>query len=174
MQEHPRGALRSVALGYVKVRDATRSDLGQVANIADVALRGAYDDLLPSATVKRYLTATYSPGALSNRLSDHPIFVVEIDAELCAFADAFIQDGGIVIAEICTLPNWRRQGCGTGLVRRLACMDATLPVSADVLLGNQPGERFYEALGFVPGETMQLQMFDTAVVERRWWHPPLN
>jgi ribosomal protein S18 acetylase RimI-like enzyme len=157
----------------VKIRQAIRADLDGVALVAEHALRSAYEELLPPATVDRYLRATYSPGSMANRLADHPIFVVEIDGEVCSFADAFIQDGGIVIAEICTQPNWRRQGCARSLVQRLTRLDARLPLSADVLLGNEAGERFYESLDFVPGETVQMHMFDTAVVERRWWHPPL-
>ena len=166
-------AAAGLGFGNVKIREATRADLGGVALVADQALRSAYEELIPAATVDRYLQATYSPGSLSNRLADHPIFVVEIDGEICSFADAFIQDGGIVIAEICTMPNWRRQGCARNLVQRLTRLDARLPLSADVLLGNDAGERFYESLDFVPGETVQMRMFDTAVVERRWWHPPL-
>lgn len=160
-------------MGCVKVRDANHSDLANVAVIADISLTAAYRELLSHATLRRYLSATYSPSALAHRLADHPIFVVEIEREICAFADAFIQDGGIVIAEICTLPSRRRQGCGRQLVYHLSHMDTSLPVSADVLLGNDAGERFYESMGFVPGEIVQLQMFDAHIVEQRWWHPPL-
>ena len=158
----------------MEIRSASEADFAHLADVADVSLRGAYADLLSAATLDRYLTTTYSSGAMRNRLADHPIFVVEIDHEICAFADAFVQDGGIVVAEICTLPNWRRQGCATALISRLARLDPSLAMSADVLLGNEPGERFYESLDFVPGETVQMRMFDTAVVERRWWHPPMN
>ncbi|MDR9451057.1 MAG: hypothetical protein RI637_07565, partial [Acidimicrobiia bacterium] len=40
---------------------------------------------------------------------------------------------------------------------------------ADVVLGNQAAESFYEARGFVPGETMQVVLFGERLIERRWW-----
>ncbi len=160
-------------MAVVRIRNATELDLADVALIAELALTAAYEDLLEPATLRRYLDASYSPVTLGHRYSDHPIYVAEADDEICAFADAYIQDGGIVIAEICTLPKWRRQGCATQLVRHLARMDVSLPLSADVLLGNETGERFYEALGFVPGEIVQMQFYGAQLVEQRWWHPPL-
>ena len=40
---------------------------------------------------------------------------------------------------------------------------------ADVILGSQAAESFYEAKGFVPGETMQVTLFGERMIERRWW-----
>jgi hypothetical protein len=38
-----------------------------------------------------------------------------------------------------------------------------------VLLGNRKGESFYEARGFTPGETLEVQLFDETATLRRWW-----
>jgi hypothetical protein len=49
-----------------------------------------------------------------------------------------------------------------------------LPVCADVILGNLDGERFLEALGFVPGEVLEQDLLAEQIVVRRWWCSPVQ
>ncbi len=157
----------------MKVRKAHRGDLEAVAAIAEAALPDTYQGLLEDATIERWLAATYSPAALLHRLEDHPIFVATSGlGEVQAFADAFIEDDRIVLSAIYVKPAQRDRGAGTALLRRVRALDARLPVSCDVILGNRKGEHFYEARGFVPGETVHVVLFGQPVIERRWWLVP--
>ena len=122
-------------------------DLPAVAAIAVDAWRHAYSDLIGSAAVERYLQTAYSPSGLRNRISDHPIYVAADGPSVMAFADVFVEDGCVVISELCTVPRWRRHGFATRLIERAGQLAESLPVTADVVLGNVAAEGFYEHQG---------------------------
>ena len=151
------------------VRTATVRDLPAITAIAVDAWRHAYGELIGSEAVERYLETSYSSVGLRNRIEDHPIFVASDGPSIMAFADVFVEDGRVVGSELCTVPRWRRYGYATELVGHAHALGCGLPVTADVFLGNEVAERFYERRGFVPGDTTALDFFGEQVVERRWW-----
>jgi hypothetical protein len=55
------------------------------------------------------------------------------------------------------------------LVEWIRSLAPPLPIIADVVLGSHAAESFYEKMGFVPGETIQVTLFGEQLVERRWW-----
>jgi GNAT superfamily N-acetyltransferase len=156
----------------VEVRSATTADLPAIVCIGHEAWRDSYGDLLDTTTIDRYLSASYSLDGICTRLDDHPIFVAADADHVAAFADIIMEPDRIIVAEICTIDEWRRHGLASKLIDEAQQLGPDLPVSADVVLGNQAAECFYEQLGFVPGETVQIDFFGQHVVQRRWWRVP--
>ena len=151
------------------MRPATVRDLPAITAIAVDAWRQVYSSLIGLHAVERYLEIAYSARGLRNRLDDHPIFVAAEGDIVQAFADVFVEDGRLIISELCTLPRFQRNGCATELLHAARRHGMGRPLTADVVLGNTAAEHFYEKRGFVPGETISIDFFGTTVVERRWW-----
>lgn len=154
---------------WVIIRRAEPSDLVEVAAIAEGSWRAAYAGLLKAQTVSSWIEAAYSPEALRQRWEDHPIYLAMESDSVVAFADAFIEDDQIVVSAICTHPSHRRRGAAGLLLQWIRSLNPSLPIMADVVLGSQAAESFYEGRGFVPGETMQVTLFGERLIERRWW-----
>lgn len=151
------------------IRRAEPSDLADVAAIAAGSWQGAYRGLLKPETVSAWVSTSYSPVALRQRWEDHPIYLVVHEESVTAFADVFIEDDLIVTSALCTHPDFRRRGAGGLLLDWVRSLAPALPIFADVVLGSYAAECFYEAKGFVPGETIQVTRFGERVIERRWW-----
>jgi len=157
----------------MQVRRATRDDLAEIARVADAAFWDTYAGLLKPDTIARLLGRDYSSAALRRRLLQGGVLVAVAGDRLVGFAEITEEEALVRLAAISTEPVHRRVGVGAALVDEARRADPDLPVCADVLLGNLDGERFYEALGFVPGEVMQSTWIDEDVVERRWWLAPV-
>lgn len=93
---------------------------------------------------------------------DHPI----------GFADASCGEGHVLVSALATDPPFRRLGVAWSLLQSAAALAPGDPVCADVLLGNEDGERFCEACGLVPGETVTGVAGADEAVARRWWMVP--
>jgi GNAT superfamily N-acetyltransferase len=156
----------------VKIRRAEPSDLTEVAAIAEASWQSAYAGLLLTQTVAAWIDAAYSAAALRQRWEDHPIYLVIEDGTVIAFADAFIEDDQIVVSAICTHPSHRRRGAASMLLDWIRSLAPPLPITGDVVLGSHAAESFFEQMGFVPGETMQVTRFGERLIERRWWLGP--
>lgn len=143
-----------------------------MAEIACAAWRDAFAPLLKTGTIEAVLTHTYSDRALRHRLDDHPMFVVLDTGRLVAFAEAFIEDDRIVLGALYVTADHRGRGAGSMLLDKVTAIAPQLPVTSDVLLGARSAEQFYEAHGFVPGETMKSFLYGEPIVERRWWREP--
>jgi GNAT superfamily N-acetyltransferase len=153
----------------VFTRRAEPTDLVEVAAIAAGSWQAAYAGLLKPQTVSSWLEAAYSSAALRLRWEDHPIYLVMEEGSVVAFADAFIEDDQIVVSALCTHPAHRRRGAAGTLLEWIRSLAPHLPIIADVVLGNEAAESFYEKKGFVPGEIMQVTLFGERLIERRWW-----
>ncbi len=157
----------------MKVALARRTDLSAVIEIGASALVDAYRELLRPATVQAILSTAYTLPAMHGRWEDHPIFVARSEESILGFADGFVEDDRVVISALCIRPELQRKEAGAGLVDAVGELAATLPLTVDVILGDRQAETFYEELGFVPGETLEVTMFGEKVVERRWYRAPL-
>ena len=154
----------------MRVRRATREDLLGIARVADAAQWATYGDLLSPVTIEAMLRRDFSPGALRRRLLSGGMLVAETDeGQIVGFGHGVVTEGAIHLAALATDPEVRRRGVGSSLLRAIRDLDPSLPICADVLLGNEAGERFYEAAGFVPGEILQATIVGEPLVERRWW-----
>lgn len=151
------------------VRPAVRKDLIGLGRVAQSAHWASYRGLLAPDTIGRLVADRFGPSALARRLLLGGMRVVCVGGEVVGFADGSVGDAAIFVDAIAVDPLERRRGIATALVEDLGGMRGDLPITADVILGNLEGEGFYESLGFVPGETALVRMFDEDVVERRWW-----
>ena len=151
------------------VRRATTGDGDAIRAVAASAWRDTYAGLLKQQTIENFLTAAYSPERVEVRVTEHHFFVVDGDKGIVAFADAVAQEDRVELLAIYALPELRGRGAGTALLTTIVELFPGHPISADVVAGNRKGETFYERRGFVPGERLDVELFDEAVVEQRWW-----
>jgi GNAT superfamily N-acetyltransferase len=152
----------------VDVRVADTSDLPAIAAIGVDAWSYAYRGLVGPTSVKQYLETAYSSEGLTHRIDEHPVYLVVNGREVMSFADLFIQDERVVVAELCTVPRWRRHGCATALVETARAFGGGLPVAADVVVGNVGAEEFYAHCGFTGGPAYDRNFFGEKVAERTW------
>ena len=157
----------------VDTRLAQTADLETIGLIARESMLLSYGQLVRADALRSWIDSVYSPETLVRRWDDHPMYVVDGVGGPISFADVFVEDGRIFLSALFTHPDHRRCGAAGALVGQVRRIAAQLPVTCDVLLGNADGERFFEALGFVPGETLRVTMFGEPVVERRWYLDPL-
>lgn len=154
------------------VRQATRDDLLAIGRVAEASHWDTYTGLLKPDTIARMLQRDFAPSALRRRLLLGGMVVAEEDGLVVGFADADAEEGRLRLRAISTEPTRRRTGIAAAMLAALRSRHPRLPVCADVLLGNLDAERFYENLGFAPGEIINGTLFDEDVVERRWWLVP--
>jgi GNAT superfamily N-acetyltransferase len=154
----------------MRVRRATREDLLGIARVAEAAQWATYGDLLSPVTIEAMLRRDFSPSTLRRRLLSGGMLLAETDeGRIVGFAHAIVAEGAITLAALATDPEARRRGVASAVLRAVRDLDPGLPICADVLLGNEDGERFYEAAGFVPGEVLHATLVGEPIVERRWW-----
>ena len=151
------------------VRPATREDLPDIARVAEAAEWASYGDLLSELAVAEVLQRDFSPGALGRRLLAGGMRVASLDDVVAGAASGTVADGVIHVDVLVTEPRHRRRGIATALLTAMRGLAPSLPVCADVLLGNHCGEGFLEAAGFVPGEVLHATIAGETLVERRWW-----
>ncbi len=153
----------------MNARLARRDDLDSIQRIGTLSILHSYAGFLRPETLDAWLEGVYSTEALTRRWQDHPVYIVDIDGVTAAFADAFIEDDRIFLSALFTLPAFRLRGAARSLVEQVRNVATLLPVTCDVLLGNEDSEPFFERLEFVPGETLRTTIFGEQVVERRWY-----
>jgi GNAT superfamily N-acetyltransferase len=76
------------------------------------------------------------------------------------------------LTAIYTLPAARGRGLGTALLAAILDRHPGQAVAADVLVGNDLGEPFYQARGFEPVELLVEEIAGEPIRERRWWLRP--
>ena len=156
----------------MRVRPATRGDLLAIGRVADAAAWETYSGLLKPDTIARVLNRDYSPAPLRRRLLRGGVRVADAGRSgILGFLDWELDGARVWLTAISTEPAYRRSGIARAMLASVRASSPRLPISADVLLGNLDGERFYEAQGFAPGEVLEGTLFGEDVVERRWWLP---
>jgi GNAT superfamily N-acetyltransferase len=156
----------------MRMRAASRDDLLPMGRVAEAAHWDTYTGLLKPDTIGRMLSADYSPGAIARRLMRGGVVIAESEGHVLGFVDAVPEPASLEVSAINVDPGFRRRGVGTALLVEAGGTNRELPLRADVLLGNLDAERFFEALGFVPGEIEHSKWFEEDVFERRWWREP--
>jgi predicted N-acetyltransferase YhbS len=154
------------------IRHAIPEDLNQIARIAHAAAWQAYPALLEPGTISQALEEYYSAAALERRLVAGDVLVAEDSGGLVAFAIARRERDCLRLAAVASDPAADGTAAGDALIGAVRELDASLPLCTDILLGNVEGERYHEACGFVPGETVQSEICGQPVVRRRWWLSP--
>jgi GNAT superfamily N-acetyltransferase len=155
----------------VRVRRATPSHARAIREIAIAAWTDTYRDLLRPETIEWFVERAYSEERVELRIERHETWVAELDGRVMAFAETAVEPDRITLVAIYAAPEARGRGLGSALLDAITARHPDRPVAADVLAGNVMGERFYEARGFEPRETLEEQLGNEVVVERRWWRP---
>jgi hypothetical protein len=157
----------------MEVRQATRSDLLEVARVAHQSLFAACEGLLRPATIGATLDQDFSPSSLSRRLTHGGLIVAIEPADgILGFAAIELDADRISISlHVADGRPGRRADWVHQVIAAIRSRFPGRPVFSDVLLGNLAGERSCELAGFVPGEVIQRTVCGEPVVERRWWCP---
>ena len=108
------------------------------------------------------------------RIERHETWVALADEAVGLFAEAAVEPDRVTLVAIYADPALRGLGLGTAALATITARHPDLPIAADVLVGNEAGETFYAARGFVPREPIDEQLGAELVRERRWWlgEPP--
>lgn len=154
----------------MNVRRAEREDLPAIARMAHGASVAAYGDLVDqSATVAPYAIEPQTD--LKRQLLAGSLLVCCEDDQLTGFAEFEVLDDHVNILDMCH--GHQGTSVAAALTRALQTLHPHLPLSHDVVLGHLDREQLHEAIGFVPGETIDADLGGHTVVARRWWLPPL-
>lgn len=159
------------------VRAAIATDVPAIGLVAAASWRDTYAGLLRSDTIETFIERAYSVERLERRVDRDTFLLALRDDQVVAFCDAAEAESEagahIDLYAIYALPEVRGQGAGTALLSELRARFPSLPIAAEVLVGNRKSEVFYERRGFMPRERIDTELFGEAVVERRWWLPPV-
>jgi GNAT superfamily N-acetyltransferase len=150
------------------VRAAVVEDLAEVRAVAAAAWRDTYAGLLRPETIEAFIERAYSEERVTRRIAGDTFLVAVDEGSIVAFGDALAPEERVDLLAIYALPAWRGRGAGTALLTELRSRFPGRTIVAEVLVGNRKGEVFYERRGFVPGETVETDLFGEPVVERRW------
>ena len=154
----------------IRVRRATASDAPAIRRIAHDAWRATYRGLLRDETIEWFLERAYAEDRvdLADR-APRDVDRARLDGEAALFAETAIEPDRVTLVAIYADPARRGLGLGTAALAAITAAHPDLPVAADVLVGNEAGETFYAARGFVPREPIDEQLGAELVRERRWW-----
>jgi GNAT superfamily N-acetyltransferase len=159
--------------GTVTVRRAQPRDAAAIREVAHDAWRVTYRELIGEEPVERFLAQAYTPERVALRIERHETFVAAVEGGDASGVDAFVEamaegDHAHIVA-FYTRPGERGQGIGSALLDRVVTAFPDVDISADVLVGNELGEPFYVARGFVPGDLLEEELGGETIRERRWW-----
>jgi hypothetical protein len=157
----------------MEVRQATRSDLLEIAGIAHSSLAAACEGLLRPATINAELDKDFSPSSLTRQMDRGRLIVATEPREgILGFAAIGLERNRVSVSihAAAERTGRRREWVGQ-VVDAVRSRFPGRPVFSDVLLGNLAGERSCEVAGFVPGEVIQRIVGGEPIVERRWWCP---
>ncbi len=156
----------------MEVRKAERGDLLGVARVVHAACWETYTGLLKPQTIAEAVATIYTPSALKRWLLAGELYVGLDDEQVVSgFAIVAPHPDHAEVFAIAVDPSARHRGLASALMDRITADVGDLPLCVTVLLGSLDGERFAEALGFVPGEIIERDLCGEEVVERRWWRP---
>jgi hypothetical protein len=109
---------------------------------------------------------------LKRRLLAGSLLVCCDEDRVSGFAEFEVLEDHVNILDMCH--GHHGTPVAAALMRALQTLHPHLPLSNDVVLGHVDREQLHEAIGFVPGETIDADLGGHKVVARRWWLPPLT
>lgn len=140
------------------IRAATADDIDDIQQVAEASWRADYPEMLNRENVDEVVNEWYDPGALADELerADSMMFVAEADGGVVGFSHAVSRPDEGHILRVYVAPGYRGKGRGRALLERTR--DELFErgvdrVKAMVLDANQPGNEFYESVGFEPTDT---------------------
>jgi GNAT superfamily N-acetyltransferase len=153
----------------IEVRRAGPDDAAEIREVAVASWRDTYAGHLRPETTEAFLDRSYSFERLERRIRDDLFLVALEEPRLVAFPNPRPEEERLDLLAIYARPESRGRGVGSALLAAVVDDAGGRPIAADVLQGNRKGEAFYEARGFTPRETLEVDLFDERVTLRRWW-----
>lgn len=151
------------------IKPAVRDDLDGIVAVAERALHEAYAGVLPPDSVRRE-TARLTGAALKEKLLAGKLLVgVDETGRIAAFVLVEDRTDHTELTTVLAPIHPSTDVTAQPFVEELRHRGCTFPLSSDIVLGNEPHERFHEAAGFVPGEVLQGDVEGRPVIRRRWW-----
>lgn len=136
------------------VRLAVAQDAVGIGNVAQRTWNDTYVGIILPENQERLLGRWYTPAALEEAIgqSESWFYVAVVQGEVIGFAQFIVRENGRgELTRIYVLPEWQRQGVGSGLLREgLAALSThgAEEVFVHVEKGNARGIGFYERRGF--------------------------
>lgn len=141
----------------MSVRPATADDIDDVLRVVEASWSTDYPEMLNRENLDEAVNEWYSPETLADELErgDSVVYVATADGDVVGFAHAICRHDRGHILRVYVAPAARGTGHGRALVER-TCEElferGVDSARAMVLAANEPGNAFYEALGFVATE----------------------
>lgn len=144
---------RMASTASVRYREATRDDVADVRSVARAAWERDYPDVVnreaTTDTVEEWYDADQLAGDVERE--DALVVVATVEEDVVGFVHAIVDDDCGTVLRAYVHPDARGDGVGRGLVdatvdrfRARGCERA----EAMVLARNEPGNAFYDAIGF--------------------------
>lgn len=135
------------------VRPATPEDIPEIRRIAESSWAEDYPEILSRETVDEGVSEWYDPAHIEAELSRSAtvLLVAERGDEVVGFVHALWNREEGVIFRLYVAPDVRHRGIGTDLFAhaRDELFDRGVErIKAMVLAGNEPGNAFYDHIGF--------------------------
>lgn len=166
----------------MELREAKRTDVEAVREVARQSLQTSYAHFLEEGTIDDAVDQWYGEGRLEDLISDEAddvyIPVLEVDGEIVAFAQCYLVEFPERVGEIHWLhvdPNHRGEGYGSRLydhVREHLEDEGVNRFKGFVFAENEAGNEFYERRGFESAYTHTQEIADEEFVENVWVDVP--
>lgn len=139
----------------IEIREAKAADVEGIREVATDSLRASYADVLDEDVIERAVEEWYGDETVEAELdTDGMLYLVAVaGGELVGFSQstAFAENPVGSILWIHVDPSHRDRGIGSTLLKQTQATLSDLDVervAAEVLAGNESGNRFYEEHGF--------------------------
>lgn len=146
----------------MEIREAERGDVEEMREVARRSWETDYPDVLSRETIDEAVEEWYSPARLAEELDGgDALLLVGDDGEVVAFAHAAWEADSGDVLRLYVRPDRRREGIGRQLLERTCerLVEGDVErVKAMVLAENEPGNEFYESMGFERAETARTEI----------------
>ncbi|PSP55882.1 GNAT family N-acetyltransferase [Halobacteriales archaeon QS_1_67_19] len=159
----------------MEIREARTGDVDGIRNVALESLRASYGDVLDEDVIDDAVEQWYAEDAMTDQLrEDGMVYLVAVASDtVVGFSQSLVvpEDGTATVLWLHVDPDNRDQKIGTTLLKHT---QATLSergvdrVAAEVLAGNERGNRFYEAHGFEKAGEGETEIAGETYVENRY------
>jgi len=153
----------------VNIRQATRSDLQDIAAIHTESWKDSYPDVLPATFLAGQIDGEFKRHWDEIQIQEDDIILVAEDNSLVGFAAVWCRPAPF-IDNLHVRPSWRSKRIGSSLMKAVATelvRKGHKTAFLWVFAGNENAIRFYERLGGVGKEQSIKNVFGYDVLSRK-------
>ncbi|MFC7080826.1 GNAT family N-acetyltransferase [Halorussus caseinilyticus] len=163
---------REVESDGIEIREAKSDDVEGIRNVALESLRASYADVLDREVVETAVENWYADDAMDAELDEEGmVYLVAVAGDtVVGFSQSLVlpEDPTGTILWLHVDPDNRDSGVGSTLLKHTQAVlseRGVERVAAEVLAGNENGNRFYEANGFEKATERETEIGDGTYVE---------